>query len=49
MAGIGLAPCRSAVAEDIRDFESGADHEARLMSAARTFCLSAASGDRAGP
>src|SRR5258708_37644251 len=46
--GIGLTPCRPEVAEDIRDFESGTDHECRLMSAARTFCLSAASDDRAG-
>ena len=27
MAGIGLTPRRSEVAEDIRDFESGTDHE----------------------
>jgi hypothetical protein len=37
MAGIGLTPRRSMVAEDIRDFESGADHECRLMSAARAL------------
>jgi hypothetical protein len=27
MAGVGLTPRRSEVAEDIRDFESGTDHE----------------------
>jgi hypothetical protein len=27
MTGIGVAPRRSEVAEDIRDFESGTDHE----------------------
>ena len=41
MPGIGLTPCRSEVAEDIRDFESGTDHEDRLIPADQTFCWSA--------
>jgi hypothetical protein len=40
MAGVGLTPCRSEVAEDIRDFESGTNHEG-LIAADETFCWSA--------
>ena len=41
MAGVGLTPRRSEVAEDIRDFESGTDHEYRFSPADQTFCWSA--------
>jgi hypothetical protein len=41
MTGIGLTPRRSEVAEDIRDFESGTDHECRFIPADRSFCRSA--------
>src|ERR1700760_3085031 len=37
MAGVGLTPRRSEVAEDIRDFESGTDHEYRLVWRIRPF------------
>jgi hypothetical protein len=30
MAGIGFAPCRSMVAEDVRDLQSGTRHAAAL-------------------
>jgi hypothetical protein len=42
MPGVGVTPHRSEVAEDIRDFESGTDHECQTIPAAQTFCLSAA-------
>ena len=38
MAGVGLTPRRSEVAEDIRDFESRTDHEYRFIVADQTFC-----------
>jgi hypothetical protein len=38
MAGVGLTPRRSEVAEDIRDFESGTDHEYQFILADQTFC-----------
>jgi len=38
MAGVGLTPRRSEVAEDIRDFESGTNHEYRFIVADQTFC-----------
>ena len=38
IAGVGLTPRRSEVAEDIRDFESGTDHEYRFIPADQTFC-----------
>ena len=38
MAGVGLTPRRSEVAEDIRDFESGTKHEYRSILADQTFC-----------
>src|ERR1700752_5383211 len=41
MAAVGLTPRRSEVAEDIRDFESGTDHEYRFSPADQTFCWSA--------
>ena len=37
MAGVGLTPRRSEVAEDICDFESGTDHEYRLFRRIRPF------------
>ena len=37
-AGIGLSLCRSMAAEDIRDFESGTNHEYRFIVADQTFC-----------
>jgi len=46
MAGVGATPRRSEVAKDIRDFESGTDHECRFIPAAQTFCLSLAGDDR---
>jgi hypothetical protein len=48
MAGVGLTPRRSEVAEDIRDFESGTDHEYRFIPADQTFGWSAVSADRVG-
>lgn len=41
MAGIGLTPRRSEVAEDIRDVESGTDHEYRFIPVDQTFRWSA--------
>jgi hypothetical protein len=41
MAGVGLTPRRSEVAEDIRDFESRTDHEYQFIPADQTFCWSA--------
>jgi hypothetical protein len=41
MAGVGLTPRRSEVAENIRDFESGTGHEYRFIPADQTFCWSA--------
>ena len=38
MAGVGLTPRRSEVAEDSRDFESGTNHEYRFIVADQTFC-----------
>jgi len=38
MAGVGLTPRRSEVAEDIRDFESRTDHEYRSIVADQAFC-----------
>jgi hypothetical protein len=38
MAGVGLTPRRSEVAEDIRDFESGTGHENRFSVADQTVC-----------
>ena len=38
MAGVGLTPRRSEVAEYIRDFESGTDHEYRFIAADQVFC-----------
>src|SRR6516162_5012925 len=38
MAGVGLTPRRSEVAEDIRDFESGTNHEYRSIVADQAFC-----------
>ena len=40
MAGVGLTPRRSEVAEDIRDFESRTDHECRFIAADQAFCWS---------
>jgi hypothetical protein len=37
MAGVGLTPRRSEVAEDIGDFESGTDHDGRFIAADQTF------------
>src|SRR5262249_19108057 len=37
MADVGLTPRRSEVAEDIRDFKSGTDHEDRLLRRIRPF------------
>jgi hypothetical protein len=48
MAGVGVTPRQSEVAEDIRYFESGTDHECRFIPAAQDFCLPPAGDDRAG-
>jgi len=37
MAGIGLTPCRSMVAEDIRDLQSWARHACRVLSRRLVF------------
>ena len=49
VAGVGLAPCRSVVAENIRDFQNRPPHDRRgFMRAACCLQTSAGSGDPAG-